>query len=305
MRWSFSSARMFRQCQRSWFFKTCFASSRAKDPDRREAYVLSKLQSVSGWRGKLVDQIISQEIIEGLRRGQRITKSQLLAHAKSNFDRDREIALRHRIREPGLNPVEYGSLTAFRAIEYGESVSDEEMTQAWQDIEIAINNLFNMERLRSALKDATYVIAQRSLQFEFAGVTVMAVPDVLAFYPAEPPLIVDWKVHAYGSRDYRLQLALYAVALTRCTPHRDFPPLLASFAPTDIRLIEAQLLTGMEHEYVLTTEDLDDLEDYVAASATEMLAATAGFENVDLCREDFSVTKWPELCQRCVFRKIC
>ena len=266
MRWSFSSARMFRQCQRSWFFKTCFASSGAKDPDRREAYVLSKLQSVSGWRGKLVDQIISQEIIEGLRRGQRITKSQLLAHAKSNFDRDREIALRHRIREPGLNPVQYGSLTAFRAIEYGESVSDEEMTQAWQDIETAINNLFNMERLRSALKDATYVIAQRSLQFEFAGVTVMAVPDVLAFYPAEPPLIVDWKVHAYGSRDYRLQLALYAVALTRCTPHRDFPPLLASFAPTDIRLIEAQLLTGMEHEYVLTTEDLDDLEDYVAAS---------------------------------------
>src|SRR5205823_1418673 len=74
MRWSFSAARAFRQCQRSWFFKTCAANARAKDPKRREAYILSKLQNVSGWRGKLVDRIISQELVEALRRRQKITK---------------------------------------------------------------------------------------------------------------------------------------------------------------------------------------------------------------------------------------
>lgn len=305
MRWSFSGARAFRQCQRSWFFKTCAANARAKDPNRGEAYILSKLQSVSAWRGKLVDRIITQELLVALRRRQKITKSQLLATARSCFDRELDFAMSHRIREPGIKLSENDAVAAFRAIEYGEGVADEQIAQAWRDIETAIDNLFKMESLRCALKAASYVVAQRSLQFELAGVTVVAVPDVIAFHQEGPPLIIDWKVHAGGARDYRLQLALYALALSRCTPHRDFPLSLAGLLPAEFRLLEAQLLLGIEHEYVLNATDFDELEDYVAASATEMLAATAGAKNGELRAEDFAVTEWPELCQRCAFQKIC
>jgi hypothetical protein len=305
MRWSFSAARAFRQCQRSWFFKNCAANARAKDPKRREAYILSKLQSVAGWRGKLVDRIISQELVAALRRRQKITKPDLIATARSYFDRELDFALRHRVRDPGLKLSEADAVAAFRAIEYGEGVPEEQIAQAWQDIDTAIDNLFKMARLRSALNAASYLIAQRSLQFELAGVTVVAVPDVIAFHQDAPPLIVDWKVHATGSRDYRLQLALYALALARCTPHRDFPASLGSFAPAEFHLLEAQLLVGIEHEYVLNATDFDELEDYVAVSTAEMLAATDGLANGDLCAEDFAVTEWPELCHRCVFQKIC
>ncbi|MFB3779526.1 MAG: PD-(D/E)XK nuclease family protein [Bryobacteraceae bacterium] len=305
MRWSFSAARSFRQCQRGWFFKTCFANARAKDPDRREAHLLSKLQSVSGWRGKLVDRIISEQLVEALRRGQKITKSDMVAVARATFDRELDFALHHRIREPGMKLSENDSLAAFRAIEYGENVSETETARAWQDVQTSLDNLFRMEGTRSALKRATYVIAQRSLQFELAGVTVMAVPDIVAFHKEAPPLIVDWKVHTSGARDYRLQLALYAMALSRCRPHRDFPPTLAKFQPTEFRLTEVQLLVGVEHEYLLDATDLEELEDYIAASATEMLAATAGVKNGDLDPEDFPATEWAELCQRCAFKKVC
>ncbi len=305
MNWSFSAARTFKQCQRRWFFKTCLANARAKDPVRREAYVLSKLQSLSGWRGNLVDQVISRELVGAIKRGETIWQSQLLARARRSFDRQRDFALNHRIRDPDVSLAEHDGIAAFWSIEYGEPVSNDELMQAWNDVETAIGNLYKMERVREALKATSHLVAQRPLQFGFAGVNVRAVPDVIAFYDAEPPLIVDWKVQAAGSRDYRLQLAPYALALVRCAPHRDFPDALERWASTDIRLLEVQLLTAAEHAYRLTTEDFDELEDYIAASASEMSLATGGLLNGKLRAEDFAVTEWPEQCQRCAFRKLC
>lgn len=66
MRWSYSASRSFRQCQRQWFFKNIVASARANEPLRRRAYLLSKLQSVSAWRGKVVDDIISKTLVPSL-----------------------------------------------------------------------------------------------------------------------------------------------------------------------------------------------------------------------------------------------
>lgn len=305
MKWSFSNARAFRQCQRSWFFKTCAASARSEDELRHEAYLLSKLQSVSGWRGSLVDRVLSRHLVGAIRRRQKITKAMLLAIAKSQFDRELECALGHRLREAGLSIAEDECFAALRAVEYEEPIAPEEIAQAWRDVELAMDNLFAMEKARVGLKTASHLVAQRSLQFEFGGVSVLAVPDVVAFYDDGPPLIVDWKVHSAGSRDYRLQLALYAMALVRCAPHRDFPPTLQGLVATDIRLLEVQLLSGVEHEYTLASTDFDELEEYIAASAVEMLAARGGLGGNDLRAEDFAVTRWPDLCQRCPFKKIC
>jgi hypothetical protein len=66
MRWSYSASRSFRECQRQWFFKNIVASARATEPFRRRVYLLSKLQSVSAWRGKIVDNVISKTLIPGL-----------------------------------------------------------------------------------------------------------------------------------------------------------------------------------------------------------------------------------------------
>jgi PD-(D/E)XK nuclease superfamily protein len=303
MIWSFSSARMFRQCPRQWYFKACLASARAKDPLRHEVYVLSKLQSVSAWRGNLVDRLISTEIIGSIARRETITKAQLLRSAKLIFDRQLELALRHSIRDSGAETLD--EAIAFRSVEYGERPSAEELASAWTEVEVALSNLFEMEQVRGALKAARHLVAQRPLQFEFAGTRVRAVPDLIAFSDELPPLIIDWKVHRFGTRDYRLQLALYALALVRCAPHRDFPAAPRAYLPTDIRLLEAQLLTGMEHYYELTVADFEELEDYIAATGREMRLALTAESRRNLHVTDFPVTSFPELCQRCPFMKLC
>ena len=97
MRWSYSASRSFRQCQRQWFFKNVVASAIAKDPFRKRAYLLSKLQSISAWRGKIVDEVISNSIIPDLNRRNCVTLRDAKNRARRLFDRQLAYARRHPI----------------------------------------------------------------------------------------------------------------------------------------------------------------------------------------------------------------
>jgi hypothetical protein len=118
-------------------------------------------------------------------------------------------------------------------------------------------------------------------------------------------LIIDWKVHVFGNRDYWLQLVTYALALTRCTRHRDFPASFRGCEPTDVRLVEAQLLTNRLREHEINDDDVGDVEDYIADSAARMVLALDGEKSGALAAADFPVTVYPESCEGCPFRRPC
>lgn len=305
--WSFSSGRQFDKCQRAWFYKNHVANANAtKNPLQREAYILSKLQSIWAWRGKIVDHVISQRIIPALERGWTMDANALLAYARSVFDKQREFALLNRVRERGMSQTKMGeSFAALYAVEYGMGVTAEEMKRAWADIEQALRNFLNMRELLADLQRGERLIAQRPLTFTVFQSKARAVPDLIAFFRDEPPLIVDWKVHAFGNRDYRLQLAAYAVALVRSTPHKDFPASLSLYEPEDGRLVEAQLLTKSLRPYKLTARDVDDMESHIVESFMEMGLAAGNSVGKELNASDYPVTDYAETCEKCPFRKLC
>jgi PD-(D/E)XK nuclease superfamily len=305
--WSFSHSRSFKRCQRHWYFKTYVANANAKkDPLRREAYLLSKLQTISAWRGQIVDDVIARTIIPALNGKYEPTLAAILTIAKRTFEAQLAFGRRHGVRDPGFSRAKAGdAFAAFYAVEYGGTVSEEEIERAWAEIKEALANLFEMHKLLATLKSSTYIIAQRTLTFAHLGITVRAVPDVIAFYEKHPPFIVDWKVHTSGMQEYRLQLALYALALTRCTPHRDFPEFVAWLDPTEIRLAEAQLLTKNLRAYALSKGDIDEVEAYIAESATQMLLATGSEPHGQLRPVDFPATDFPEVCEQCPYRSLC
>lgn len=306
MFWSISESRTFRRCQRQWFFKNLLASATAKDATRREAYLLGKLQTVSAWRGNLVDKVVSDLVVPALRFGRAVTLGEAVRLARSLYDTQLAFARRHPLRDPGLRPAQLeGEFAAFYAVEYGEELSEEELSRAWGEVEAALANLFGMAELFSDLRAATLLAPQRALSFPHSGMTVRAVPDVVAFYRDRPPLIVDWKVHAFGYREAWLQLATYAVALARCAPHRDFPVDHARWRAADVRLAEAQLLTNRLRRYELAEEDEEAVDAYVAESVNQMLLATGGKKGKDLARDEFPAAASPDACRRCPFRKLC
>lgn len=307
MIWSFSDSRTFARCQRQWYFGEVVANAIAKKhPTRREAYLLSKLQTVSAWRGQIVDATIGAVLVPALNKRRMPSLDECLRHAIRLFDTQLAFARRHGLRDAEMKPAQAGEeFAAFFEVEYGSGVPEADIARARNEIEQALTNLFGMTDLMSDLRRARYTVAQRPLQFRHDGQPVKAVPDLISFFHDEPPLIVDWKVHFFGVKDYRLQLATYAIALTRCNAHKDFPASAKPSEPTDVRLVEAQLLTGQLRRYPLTGEDVNEVEDHISASAEQMALALDGRKFGDLGPEDFPVTIFPETCQGCRFRSLC
>lgn len=306
MFWSISESRTFRRCQRQWFFKNLLGNALAKDPVRREAYLLGKLQTVSSWRGNIVDSVVSDLIIPAIRSKRTVALENAVSRARELYDTQLAFARRHPLRDPGLSPAKLeGEFAAFHAIEYGEKIPQEELDRAWVEIETALGNLFRKKDLFDELRSATLLCPQRALQFKHSGMTVRAVPDVVAFFRDRAPLIVDWKVHAFGLQEAWLQLATYAVALVRCNPHVDFPGNMSQWCAADVRLIEVQLLTDRLRHYSLSDEDEETVDSYVAQSVTQMLLVSEGKKGKDLAPDEFSVTSSPDACKRCSYRKLC
>jgi hypothetical protein len=131
MIWSYSAAKMFRQYQLQWLLKTKVANARAKDPFRREAYLLPKVQSLWAWRGQVVDQLLATGITKALYYRHPIHLDDLLRKARTNFVLQADFARRHRIRESGMSPTKAGAaLAAWHAIEYTEPITDADIEMA-------------------------------------------------------------------------------------------------------------------------------------------------------------------------------
>lgn len=304
--WSFSGSKTFKRCQRQWYFKNCLANARAKEPVRRKAYLMSKLQSISGWRGSLVDYVISNIIIPAVKANRQITLSQAKKAAGEIFERQLACAKDHRLHEPDFSPSQMGDgFAAFYCREYEGEIPEDEILQARVDVERALSNLFSMRDLCTQLKSANYLVSQRNLRFSHSGETVQAVPDMIAFYKDRPPLIVDWKVHAFGVRHAWLQLGIYALALMRCKPHRDFSKYLGQWQETDIQLLEVQLLTNQIRDYTLTEMQVDTVDAYIAESINEIMLAIGEDGKDKLVPADFLPAISPETCQRCAYRSMC
>ena len=306
MRWSYSASRSFRQCQRQWFFKNIAANARAKDSSRKRAYLLSKLQSISAWRGKIVDEVISKMIIPNLKRGACPTLQDAKTRARGLFEQQLAYARRHPIADLGLQVSKEGDdFAVFHVMEYEGKIPEHEIKQAWCEIETALVNLFSLSDIKYILKSSDYIVSQRPLQFTLMDdVTVLAYPDAVAFRGDTPPAIIDWKVHAFGTNDAWLQLAIYATALSRCNPHADFPSGF-EMQPQELVLYEVQLLTNVVRKHSLEEEQIVEAEEYMLNSAYEVACLTEGRKYADLNVEDFRTAVHAETCQRCAFRAIC
>lgn len=308
MVWSISTAKIFDRCQRQWFYKQHFANARSKDEARRKAYLLGKLQSISGWRGSVVDQVLSFNVIPALGRGEEISGAQALAMAMVRFDRQLAVARKHRIHEPGFKPSECGrDFAAFYCVEYGDGIDESEIEQARADVRTAIATFFSMERLVRRLRAAQRLVTQRRLIFAHTDMKVGAMPDVIVFPTDGAPAIVDWKVHTFGWQDAWLQLTIYAAALTRAESHADFPAAPSRYRPADIGLLEVQLLTGMLRKHVVSDEDVKRADAYIARSVESMLLAVGDIADKasELSPSVFPAARYAAACETCPYRSLC
>lgn len=308
MNWSFSSERRFRGCQRQWYYQEMVAHHAASDPQRRHAYVLSKLQSLSSWRGSLIDGVLTDKVMTAIGVGVRSvpTLDETITFARQRFDTQVEFARANRVHEKGMSPSKHaGAFAAWHAMEYGQEITQGDLDKCWNEVVTCIQNFYSMPDVIQELRSAIRCISQRPLSFEHDGVTIKAIPDVIAFRRQKPPLIVDWKTYSVDSRDHWLQLACYAIALARCNPHKDFPQIASRLSPNSIQLLEIQLLTKKKRVYQLSDDDCSEVEDFISRSAYTMQLALGEISKKTFEPERFPAASSPTTCQFCSFKRIC
>jgi hypothetical protein len=307
MMWSFWGQKSFDACQQQWFFKNKFAHANAKKmPLKREAFLLSTLETVYAWRGRLVDEVISNFIVPRLKTEWEINEAEILAHARQLYHRQINFAFAERFRELGMSKTKGGEdFAAFFEIEYGQEIGSDALEQAWADIELALKNFIEMPQLINKLLASRKLIAQRVIDFPIFSAKARAKPDLIGFYHFEPPYIFDWKVHTFATTDYREQLATYALALERCIKFPDLMSYRGKWLATDMKLFEVQLLKKTIREYQITEDDIDRVESKIIRTYEQMNAVISADEEPEIQFASLNPARYAETCETCEFQKIC
>src|SRR5258708_2344785 len=98
---SFTGYKQFQRCELQWYLKNTVANALVKnDPFRKEVTILSKLDTIEAWRGKIVDDVISRLLVNTINRRYPVKKEYFLGEAERMFERQYEYATFQKYREP-------------------------------------------------------------------------------------------------------------------------------------------------------------------------------------------------------------
>ncbi len=305
--WSISKSKLFSKCQRKWYYYTLVASPTSIDPLRKQAHQLKQLQSISAWRGTIVDNVIQHFLVPEIKRHHIPPQEGVLNYANGLMDRQIAFGKERKHLCAEICKSNSPDFCAFFDLEYGSCLDEGKLETAKQEVVTSLKNLLNSDFLRTIVQDNLYVIAQRELGYPLEdGVQVSCTPDIVVFFKDKAPLIADWKVHVFGTTEAWLQLGIYAVALFKAKPHKDFPTdALQMKSPSEIRMVEYQLLKNSQRDYSLSSEDVADIEDYAFETAVQMKRLVNGRKYPDIDVNLFQTTRSPQDCEKCGFKKLC
>lgn len=311
MIWSISGSKQFKTCPRQWYYKNIVADGKVKnDSNRREVTLLSKLQSLAAFRGKIVDDVISRKVINTISRKYTLKKDYFIKEALTAFDNQLLFAKLQNYRDEGYRSTGDENFAALFEYEFNGSIPLESIESAKSDIVEAITNFIDNKELIEYLKSGSFLMSQRPIKYDYNKFHVIGVPDLIVFFESSAPHIFDWKVHTYGLNTYDEQLVAYAYALdyvNKTKPHVDFPKNLKDFDITEYKLSEYQLLhkERIKRDYVLTPERLEDFKDYMSSSIIEIFMAGGAKKYGEVDEFNFDTTYYPETCETCNFKTLC
>jgi len=306
VKWSYSKAKTFNHCQRKWYYAEIMAQWNAKEPLRKEVYLLKQLRSIHAWRGNIVDTVIHKMIIPRMVKGKLPSEQETIRYATALAERQLDFGKRNRHREPGMTQTKGGdNYCAFFDVEYKNGLNEMQVEKAKQEINAALSTLLCSPLLVEIKRNASKIIPQRNLIIPANDFNVTSRPDLIVFYDNRPPLIVDWKVHEGRNTDYWLQLGIYAYVLAQTKPHVDFPVAFieAKYSAHDYAVTEFQLLKGLTKEYRLSVEDILDIEDYIHSTGSIMKSFVEEDDKFDV--RHYASTRYPGMCASCEFGKVC
>ena len=299
LRWSFSTDRDFRRCQRQFFFKHIAASHASTEGWRREAFILRQLKTLDLWRGTVIHEGVQHYVVPALRKGNPLNWKDLTEQTLRRAERQLAFSADRRYREPGIAKGKQENFCALVPHETGQGISAQEFEGVCQEVRIAFGRLAEMSDLWTELLGRKDCHPEKQLWVKFDDASIMVQLDLVFERQQGRPTIIDWKSYEIGGdTDARLQTALYGWALWRSN-------FYAINAPANIDLLECQVMDGVVIKHECSQEVFDEVEDYIYRSLHRIFSLCRSKKLSEAKLEDFAFTDNPNNCEHCVFRGLC
>jgi len=299
-RWSFSTDKLFRRCQRQFYFAQIAAHHSPREPWRREAFLLRQMKTLELWRGSVIHEGIQHYVVPALRKGDaldwEILTEQTIQHAKTQL----AFSERKRYREPGIAKTKHKDFCALVPHETGKGVSAAEFDGVCSEIRTAFQRLESLSDLWETLLGRKDCKSEEQIWVEFDDVKIMVQIDLLFERSLGHPTIIDWKSYEIGGdTDARLQTVLYGWAVWKSKLFDDLHDA------ENIELLECQVQDGVVIKHECSLEVFDELEDHLYRSLNRIFSLCRSKKLTDARLQDFAFTDNPNTCEHCAFRQLC
>lgn len=298
--WSFSTDRRMRRCPRQLFFADVAAWHNARDPLRREAFLLSQLKTPETWRGSVVHQAIQTLVVPHLQDNQPVVWDQVIRGALALAERQFQFSAHRRYREPGMSKKKaLGDYCALFAHEFGMPILDDQFQAALKSIEHALRNLSRMDDFFRHVGGRNYYRPELAISANYNGVRIKGQIDLLFGRDYRKYSVVDWKDYeSLSGSDARLQMSLYAWLLCQS-------PAWPVSDPQNIELWEVRLGEGQSVCHAIDQRSFDELEDFMYKSTEELrvMCGDGTYNPRDL--EGYPYTENANSCRFCPYRNVC
>ncbi|HVP97045.1 MAG TPA: PD-(D/E)XK nuclease family protein [Methanoregula sp.] len=293
MRWSISAHNTFRRCQRQFFFGNIMASHNAKDPLRREAFILKQLKHLPVWRGTLVHECLSDFFVPSIKTDL-ISKNDLTKITLERVDQQ-FLFSKNRLYRKGSSKSSCGShYCALYEHELGLNIDDSRINLLKHEISQCFEYLYGNADFINKLKNCASLTNEINLPFKMDETTIAAKLD-LTFIDNTHLNIVDWKIGASDTSDYSKQLFVYALAATHKIGRRI----------DQIKLFEVNLLKKQIIEHAVDQDKLQNTEDFIYKSISDIRSVTHDQKYENLNVSDFETAKNSKNCEFCNYQSLC
>ncbi len=292
--WSISAHNSFKRCQRQFFFKSVMAWHNAKDPDRREAYLLAQLRTIDTWQGHLIHLALERFFVPSLQRKALMSREDLIAATLTLARQQWEFSERRDYRKDGIHKSD--SYLALREHEYGLPISEAEFGAVIEKAKTCYSFLYSHEGFLGFLQKGSWYSSEPLLNFSVDGTLAVARLDLVMGYGEGKLCIIDWKIGESLTSDYSIQLRLYAYAALKKWPR---------YRVENILLVEANLLQGKLLKHTIDHDGLLQTEDLIYRSLSDIKALGNGNGYQDQHLEDYGYARSPMSCEYCNFERLC
>ncbi len=306
--WSYSSINILRQCNRKYYFNNILASHGRKNPLRRKAYDLKKMQNLAMWKGSVVDKFLEKRIIPAISKKEtldfELLANQAVLLARSQFD----FSKYKLYKDPTISKEDAQDDFCILDIhEVGKPYSETELAEAYATIHQAILDIPVLKMpdgklLINFLKDCTSLVPNiASWMVYVEKAMVKPQMDLLAFDNFKP-VVIDWKLSESYTADYSRQLLICGITVyLKRVENPDKP----QYKYNDIRLYEVNLLKGVIKEHAFTEKKINDLIDYINLTSKDLLLLKNNLTGDINDIEDFELTDNEGHCKFCNHRSLC